>query len=118
MKRLEDGFDPSQLVGGEFETALFASNLATFQLTGGPLITALAGVTPSVGGEIASSHEDPLWAMTRLLALIGQCVDSASVDLSGRLVVRFGDGSTLGFVPDGSGYESFVVSIDGHEWFA
>lgn len=118
MKRLQDGFDPARLVGREIETVLFASNLVTFQLSGGPLLTALAGVTRSMAGEEVPSREDPPWAATHLPALIGKSVTSASVDASGGLLVRFGDGSNLGFAPDDSGYESFIVSIDGHEWFA
>ncbi len=118
MKPLHDGFEPSRVDGRELETVRFASNLATLQLSGGPLLTVLGAVTVSIGDRASPGQEAPPWDKTHLPSLIGQRIDSAATDEAGRLIVRFRDGSTLEFAPDDSGYESFIVSIDGREWFA
>ncbi|MCP4100338.1 MAG: hypothetical protein GY750_02730 [Lentisphaerae bacterium] len=117
MKGLQEGFESARLVGSEVETVTFGSNLVAFQFSGGVLITALSEVIRTVGGEPLGSEQPP-WETTRLPGVVGLVVKSSWVDATGRLVVGFGEDSSLAFVPDDSGYESFIVSMDGEEWFA
>lgn len=116
MKQLSDGFDPARIEGRELETVLYASNLATLQFGDGVLVTLLAEVALTSAGEGIRCRDAPPWNSTRLPTLIGRRVVSASTDPSGRLILQFDDGSTLEFSQDESGYESFVVSVDGEEW--
>ncbi|MCY7300843.1 MAG: DUF6188 family protein [Ilumatobacteraceae bacterium] len=118
MKKLTEGFDPACFVGRELETVLYASNLATLQFGDEVLITLLAEVALTSRTEGARCQDAPPWSSTRLPTLIGRLVESASADPSGRLILQFDGGSTLEFVPDESGYESFVVSVNGEEWVA
>lgn len=116
MKQLTDGFDPARIEGRELETVLYAANLATLQFGEGVLVTLLAEVALTSGEEGIRHQDAPPWNSTRLPTLIGRRVRSASIDPSGRLNLQFDDGSTLECSRDESGYESFVVSIDGEEW--
>lgn len=116
MRRATDGFDPQHLTGREVESVLYATNLAALHLSNGIVITALAPIGHTERGVEPDDQHSVPWQDARLLAVIGQAVVSASVEETGRLVVRFG-GDTLVFTPDESGYESFIVEVDGEEWF-
>jgi hypothetical protein len=61
------------------------------------------------GASSKAGHGEAPASSLLLFGLLNGRVDDASIDAKGRITFQFGASSSIRIVPDGSGYESYVL---------